>query len=197
MFIEDLEAIPYHLAVMESHGDLTEFQDLSDVIHDDVDCVNAVTEVRLMKQQTDNVSINAAEYAQLLGYSQLASFISSQMRISAPPQTENQVFVTFSDDIQTCPFFIAVQESEGDVDEFKQWLEVLECGDDQIGTKVCVTINWEEVIDVKEWSPVELACHFGYVDIVKHLLLKKRAKTGERNITVMIRAKDRAATLAA
>ncbi|KAL3663425.1 hypothetical protein V7S43_011830 [Phytophthora oleae] len=193
-FVEDLEALPYHLAVMASHGDLSEFQDLSDVIDDDVDCVNVVTEVRRIKQQTQNVTINAAEYAQLLGYSELAGFISSQMGTSSPLQP--RASVTFLDDIDACPFLLAVRESEGDVSEFKQWLEMLEWEDGEIGTKVRATISREEV-DVKKWSPVELACHLGYVDIVKHLLLKKRAKSSERNIVVMIRAKDRAKTLAA
>ncbi|KAL3661759.1 hypothetical protein V7S43_013055 [Phytophthora oleae] len=77
------------------------------------------------------------------------------------------------------PFLLAVRESEGDVDEFKQWLEVLEYEDSEIGATVRATISRKEIIDVKRWSPVELACHLGYVNIVKHLLLKKQVKTRE------------------
>ncbi|KAG1709912.1 hypothetical protein DVH05_016926 [Phytophthora capsici] len=116
------------------------------------------------------------------------------MGTSAPPPTEKQVSVTFLDDIDLFPFLLAVRESEGDVDEFKQWHEMLESKESEIGNKARAIISQEEVVDVN--SPVELACHFGYVNIVKHLLLKKRVKTVERNIAVMIRTKDRAKTLA-
>ncbi|KAK1943745.1 hypothetical protein P3T76_005141 [Phytophthora citrophthora] len=194
MLVGHLEALPYHLAVILSHGDLSEFLDLSKVIDGDVD-LNAVTEVRRIKEQTQNVTISAAEYAQLMGYNELAGFISSQMALS--PLTELQASVTILDDLEVFPLFLAVRESEGDVDEFKQWLDVLEYENSDAGVTVRATISRKEIIGVNNWSPVEVACHLGYVDIVKHLLLKKRVKTSERSIAVMVRVKERANVLAA
>lgn len=91
--------------------------------------------------------------------------------------------------IEALSFVLAVRESEGDVTEYKLLTEVIGDETDAIDAKIRTEIDREELIGEEMWSPIALACHLGYVDIVKHLLVETRVKTDSKSIVVPLRAK--------
>lgn len=106
-------------------------------------------------------------------------------------------FLSPVDDIEVLPFVLAVQEGEGVLNEYKSLHKVNDIESDAIDTNILDKIDSEALIVEEMWPPVELACHLGYADIVKHLLVEKRATTESKSTAVLLRAKQRAKALAA
>lgn len=195
-FVNDIHDFPYHFAIQASEGDLATFLDLTDVINSDNDDVNAVMALRLTQRSTSRVSICAAEYAYLLGHREVGDFLVANMgELASYTKYQPSTSVVLLQDPQQYPYVFAVQKSEGNLDECQILLEVVDEEVDKIDARIEaeVALN-SETID-ESWTAVELACHLGYVDIVKHLLIKKRVKTPVMNMIMIQRVRQRAKEL--
>lgn len=194
VFIDDLHDFPYHFAVQSSGGELDEFLELTDVIDSAQDDPNAVMKLALTKKTSSEVVICAAEYAYLLGYRVVGDLLASRMKYQ--PQSIDPsvtaVSVTLLQDVNDFPFVFAVQESRDDVEELELLTEVIDEEQDPVDATVKAEVVYEDMAQEVAWSAVELACHLGYVDIVKYLLVKKRVATVMKSVVVLQRARARA-----
>lgn len=197
-FVDDLSQFPFLFAVRASNGNLSSFLELTEVIDTDEDDPNAVMKLRLLRQITSKTEICAAEYAYLPGYHDVGDFLAqkfSEKGPSAPLKTTKAASVTLLEATDDFPFVFAVQKSRGEVDECELLVEVIDEEEDAIDATIRVEVVSEDTINEETWSAVELACYLDYVEIVKHLLVKKRVKTAAKSVVALQRARERAKTL--
>lgn len=194
VFVDDLHDFPYHYAVYSSNGNFDEYQDFMDVV-DANDDPNAAMRLRIEKATCPSKRICAAEYAFLLGYRDVGEYLAQRMP-GVESLTINRdlkaVSVTLVEDTHDFPFIYAVQESKGDLDELDMLLEVIDVDEDAVDAAIEADVVIDESSTEQTWSAVELACHLGYTDIVKHLLVKKKVKTLMKSVVVLQRARARA-----
>jgi len=194
VFVDDLHDFPYHFAVHASNGELDEFIELTEVIDSDQDDANAVMRLNIVKKSSPEVVICAAEYAYLLGYRKAGDLLASKMKYQ-PPSVDpsvTAVSVTLLQDVHDFPFVFAVQESQDDIEELELLIEVIDEEEDALDATIKAEVVLEDATEQVVWSAVELACHLGYVDLVKHLLVKKRVATVMKSVVVLQRARARA-----
>ncbi|ETP37187.1 hypothetical protein F442_15023 [Phytophthora nicotianae P10297] len=135
---------------------------------------NSIMPLRVSKYSTSRESVCAAEYAYLLGYQKVGDSLATRM-VGKPPSLAKSLTPTrvkLLGDINSFPYVYAVQTSEGSVDDCEELLEVVDNDVDKIDARIEVEVMLEIESTTVSWSAVEYACHLGYVDIVKHLLLK-------------------------
>lgn len=193
-FVDELHEFPFHFAVHSSNGDLDSFLELTEVIDTDEDDPNATMEVNLVTRSSAATAISAAEYAYLLGYREVGDLVAAKMKDPVGVAgVSSATSVTLLGDVHEFPFVFAVHESQGDVNECESLLEVVDEAEDAVDARIRAEVVHEDRRERERWSAVELACHLGYVDIVKHLLVKKRVKTLLKSVVVLQRAKQRAA----
>ncbi|ETN03697.1 hypothetical protein PPTG_15915 [Phytophthora nicotianae INRA-310] len=173
VYADGIENFPYHFAVHSSDGSLAVFLDLLDGLDNNED-PNSIMPLRVSKYSTSRESVCAAEYAYLLGYQKVGDSLATRM-VGKPPSLAKSLTPTrvkLLGDINSFPYVYAVQTSEGSVDDCEELLEVVDNDVDKIDARIEVEVMLEIESTTVSWSAVEYACHLGYVDIVKHLLLK-------------------------
>lgn len=204
MYVDDLDMFPYHFAVHSSGGDLKAFLDLAEVIDDSSDDLNAVMKVQRTRTEAFCRSIDAGEYAFLVGYREIGEAVATMMEEFGVPAPNSALFtasrqasttVTFAENVEEYPFVFAVHESGGDLNEYETLASIIDCDDDAIDAKIPADVVQRTVIGDESWSAVELASHFGYVGIVRHLLVTKRVKTSAKSVVVLRRTMSRAKVL--
>lgn len=189
----DPSQFPYHEAVKSSRGDLGLFIDHVQQI-DATKCdASASAELRVeVSSVIPRASLTASEYAYCLGFVEVGDLLESKMpENTLRHEVALAVSVDVEEDLAEFPYHYAVSASNGDVEECELLLEVVEEDNDPVDAQVHARIVRKESSPMC-LTPVELACHLGYVDIVKHLLLKMRVKTVEKAVVLLHRARERA-----
>lgn len=190
----DQSGCPFHYAVLACEGDAKRFEDLADGVTSDP---NAATAVRLVTRSKSVETLCAAEYAHSIGYHEVGDYLATKMdnAASISLNTSNAVSVTLLENSTDFSFVYGAEKSKGSVDRCSLLLDDDEGDDDD---KIDRRIQAEVVRDVDtrfmSWSPLELACQLGYLQVVNSLL-KRNVKTVERKPVVRARALERAEAL--
>jgi hypothetical protein len=169
LFKDDSEAFHYHIAVQECDGELSQFTELVGVIDASTCDPTATMMMELCEESITREALSAAEYAYRCGFTGVGDMLASRM-IGAPKFDKALASsVELVEDAEKFPFIAAVDESEGDVEECKQFLELV----DEQDYALDATIQADVVRGIRhsvQWTAVEYACHLGYIDVVKYML---------------------------
>jgi hypothetical protein len=169
LFTDDPEAFHYHMAVHESGGEPSHFAELVEMIDASTCDPTTPMAMELCDETRTREALCAAEYAYRRGFTGVGDMLASRM--ADPPEFDqtpaSSVELVESD--EDFPFIAAVDESQGDVEECEQFLELVDEQDHALDA----TIQADVVRVIRhsvQWTAVEYACHLGHVDVVKYLL---------------------------
>jgi hypothetical protein len=196
---DDHTNFPYHYAVFVSRDDVDRFDELVEGIASDP---NAVKPVRLVQRNKSIERICAAEYAHLLGHHHLGDYLGAQLSnqlsreaYMALKATE-AVSVKLLEDPADFSFVYAVVKSNGMVARCRFLLGGDEGCDeaDEIDRHIQAEVTRDVDTRFESWTPLELACQLGYVQVV-NCLLKRNVNCSEKKPVIRARALERAETL--
>jgi hypothetical protein len=169
VFKDDPEAFHYHMAVHECGGKLSQFTELMEMIDASTCDPTATMTMELCDETRTREALCAAEYAYRRGFSAVGDFLASRMTNAPEFDKAPASSVELVEDADEFPFVAAVDESQGDVEAFEQFLELVDEDDHALEAAIQADVVRGSRQSV-QWTAVEYACHLGYVDVVKHLL---------------------------
>lgn len=192
--LEDISRFSFHDAVLQSGGDLSLFEHLTAQSNADA-AAETMTVTEIVYVGAAHTTITAAEYAYYLGFDDVGDKLVDLMRQQGknlPSRPAQPASIDVEADLADFPYHYSVFASGGDVEECEMLLEVVHDDDDPIDAQVSVELHGDVRKSCVAMSAVELASKLGYVDVVKHFLVKLRVKTSEKGVVLLHRAREQA-----